>query len=87
MGRAPYGNRGNGNVKAWKYPVARKTLLFENSKKFWYNIQDFFWHHREGNVFINLDHDLGEEKTGYDIYKFIIIPLFGTILYTINSGQ
>ena len=48
---------------------------------------DFLWHHREGNVFIDLDHDLGEEKTGYDICKFIIeneIPLLGAILHTMN---
>lgn len=47
----------------------------------------FLWHHRDGNVFISLDHDLGEEKTGYDICKFIIeneIPLLGVILHTMN---
>ena len=51
---------------------------------------DFLWHHRDGNVFISLDHDLGEEKTGYDICKFIVeneIPLLGTILHTYESGR
>ena len=38
-------------------------------------------------VLIDLDHDLGEEKTGYDICKFIIeneYPLLGFILHTMN---
>ena len=48
---------------------------------------EFLGQHRDGNVIIDLDHDLGEEKTGYDICKFIIeneIPLLGYILHTMN---
>lgn len=36
---------------------------------------------------LDLDHDLGEAKTGYDICKFIVeekIPLNGYILHTMN---
>lgn len=38
-------------------------------------------------VYIDLDHDLGEEKTGYDICKFIVstnYPLIGFHLHTMN---
>lgn len=48
---------------------------------------DFLGQHRDDNVIIDLDYDLGEEKTGYDICKFIIeneIPLLGYILHTMN---
>lgn len=38
-------------------------------------------------VYIDLDHDLGEGKTGYDICKFIVenrYPLLGCHLHTMN---
>ena len=44
--------------------------------------RDMHW-----DVLIDLDHDLGEEKTGYDICKFIIendYPLLGYMLHTMN---
>ena len=59
------------------------TVIVRNYKQ----ATTFLWHHRDGNVFISLDHDLGEEKTGYDICKFIVeneIPLLGAILHTMN---
>lgn len=38
-------------------------------------------------VWLDLDHDLGEEKTGYDICKFIVenhISILGYNLHTMN---
>lgn len=38
-------------------------------------------------AWLDLDHDLGEEKTGYDICKFIVenqIPILGYTLHTMN---
>ena len=42
---------------------------------------------REWEAWLDLDHDLGEEKTGYDICKFIVenqIPILGYTLHTMN---
>lgn len=42
----------------------------------------------EWETWLDLDHDLGEEKTGYDICKFIVenqIPILGYHLHTMNS--
>lgn len=38
-------------------------------------------------MWLDLDHDLGEEKTGYDICKYVVenqIPLLGYSLHTMN---
>ena len=38
-------------------------------------------------AWVDLDHDLGEAKTGYDICKFIVenqIPILGYSLHTMN---
>ena len=59
------------------------TVIVRNYKQ----ATDFLWHHRDGNVFISLDHDLGEAKTGYDIAKYIVsnhLPLLGFHLHTAN---
>ena len=50
---------------------------------------DYLEHCRDVHceVYIDLDHDLGEEKTGYDICKFIVstnYPLIGFHLHTMN---
>lgn len=40
-----------------------------------------------GRTLISLDHDLGEEKTGYDIAKYIVenkIPLTGFFCHSFN---
>lgn len=45
-------------------------------------IQDNKW-----KAYVDLDHDLGEEKTGYDICKFIVenqISILGYALHTMN---
>lgn len=41
----------------------------------------------QGNVFLSLDHDLGQKKTGYDIAKYIVenkIPLYGFVCHSMN---
>ena len=41
----------------------------------------------ERKAWVDLNYDLGEEKTGYDICKFIVenqIPILGYHLYTMN---
>lgn len=38
-------------------------------------------------IYIDLDHDLGEEKTGYDICKYIVenqIPIAGYTIHSMN---
>lgn len=44
--------------------------------------QEYGW-----EVWLDLDHDLGEAKTGYDICKFIVenqIPILGYTLHSLN---
>lgn len=60
-------------ITARDYPSAIEVLGF---------CRDKGW-----DVYIDLDHDLGEGKTGYDICKFIVenqIPLIGYHLHTMN---
>ena len=42
---------------------------------------------KNAEIYIDLDHDLGEEKSGYDICKYIIekqIPIAGYAIHSMN---
>lgn len=36
-------------------------------------------------ILLDLDHDLGEEKSGYDIAKYVIENQYGNVKYRIHS--
>lgn len=60
----------------------RTTRSYQATIDFLELCRDMHW-----EVYIDLDHDLGEEKTGYDICKFIVssqFPLLGFHLHTMN---
>lgn len=42
---------------------------------------------KDAEIYIDLDHDLGEEKSGYDICKYIVekqIPIAGYAIHSMN---
>ena len=42
---------------------------------------------KDAEIYIDLDHDLGEEKSGYDICKYIVekqIPIAGYAVHSMN---
>lgn len=51
-------------------------------------IEALIWaQEREWPIYIDLDHDLGEKQTGYDICKYIVennVSLLGYHLHTMN---
>lgn len=49
---------------------------------------DYCTSFKDVEVYLDLDHDLGEEKSGYDIAKYIVenkIPITGYKVHSMNS--
>lgn len=43
--------------------------------------------YKKEEIYISLDHDLGEEKTGYDIAKYIVEHQFPQLYFFVHSAN